>query len=916
MLGLIQIPLKFRSWQVCLILLIALLSSPVVAQSGSAANPRNELARLDEEGATLLFEGRISEATDVFEERHQLLIETFGAQDPRILPSASILGFFKLQINELSDAERYALFAADGYDRAGNPSSLSIALRVLANVYLRQGRTGLARQYLERANGVLIESGSADAIDLAQIRIDQAMVQFREGNFAQAAESFGALVDEISIDEDGRNVTLVFALHVGLGRSHRYAGNFAEAEQAYLRAIEIVESRINQIEQNNPQVLRQIPRFRQLMESSRSTGICLLGNLYLESGDFGQASQRLNQCIDFARMNETSAFGELYLGTADLLRLHLIEEAEPDAIAETASAYRQTLDDRKLAQIANQEIFNRALGFALYADAAWAIDRESYSEGAFRALQQSVIGPATDSIAEMAARRAARETSSRLGELAQQRTELVNEIRAVSGQQSTSFIGSAGPLAQNRQQLAQILARAETELAQIDALLEAEFPDYFALISPQALPVAQTQSLLRPGEAVLLVVPSEFGTHVMAITDGTFGWHQSEWTIEEIDDAVRELRWDLGAYVAASEQEIAAWDADNVDGGRYGFARQTAYQLYRQLIEPVESGLAQTTRLYIVAGGPLATLPFSVLVTEDPQGEDNDPSALRETAWLADRYALATVPSIQSLQLLRRVGSGQPNSEVQDFAGFGDPLLEGVARERGFRSAQDGRLANDVLGWEQSSTRSRMADVSALRRLSRLPGTATELENIRRVLGANENSVRLGASATETAVRSADLSDARVVAFATHGLMPEELDSLTEPGLVLTPPDEASETDDGYLSASEVASLLLDADWVILSACNTATSDDGAGLSSLARSFFYAGARNLLASHWPVNDAVAARLTVRIFELLRDEPGLGRSEAFQRAMREIRMDESRDMTRASLAHPAFWAPFVLIGAGS
>ena len=104
-----------------------------------------------------------------------------------------------------------------------------------------------------------------------------------------------------------------------------------------------------------------------------------------------------------------------------------------------------------------------------------------------------------------------------------------------------------------------------------------------------------------------------------------------------------------------------------------------------------------------------------------------------------------------------------------------------------------------------------------------------------------------------------------------------------------------------------------------MSACNTAAGDGSAGapgLSGLARAFFYAGARNLLASHWPVGDEVAPRLTVRTFELLAADPKLSRAEAFQRAIREVREDKSHDKSETSWAHPAAWAPFSLIGDGA
>jgi CHAT domain-containing protein len=118
------------------------------------------------------------------------------------------------------------------------------------------------------------------------------------------------------------------------------------------------------------------------------------------------------------------------------------------------------------------------------------------------------------------------------------------------------------------------------------------------------------------------------------------------------------------------------------------------------------------------------------------------------------------------------------------------------------------------------------------------------------------------------------------------------------------------------LTATEVAQLQLSADWVLLSACNTASSDGTPGadaLSGLARAFFYAGARSLLVSHWPVRDDVASRLTVDAIKREREHPELGRAEALRQATLAI-LDESASGDR-TLAQPASWAPFSLVGDG-
>ena len=169
----------------------------------------------------------------------------------------------------------------------------------------------------------------------------------------------------------------------------------------------------------------------------------------------------------------------------------------------------------------------------------------------------------------------------------------------------------------------------------------------------------------------------------------------------------------------------------------------------------------------------------------------------------------------------------------------------------------------------------------------------------------------LGAAATERRVRETDLSRYRVVAFATHGLLPGELRCQAEPALALTPPATPTKGEDGVLDASEVATLKLDADWVVLSACNTAGPDGALGgesLSGLTRAFFYAGARALLVSHWAVASGPTVDLTTGMFAVYAREPGVGKAEALRRAQAAVR-------AKPGTAHPFFWAPFVVVGDG-
>ena len=190
-----------------------------------------------------------------------------------------------------------------------------------------------------------------------------------------------------------------------------------------------------------------------------------------------------------------------------------------------------------------------------------------------------------------------------------------------------------------------------------------------------------------------------------------------------------------------------------------------------------------------------------------------------------------------------------------------------------------------------------------------------EVEAIAKVLRIERGNIYLGLAATETAVKQAKLNQYRIVYFATHGLVSGDIEQFTkakaEPALALTIPDNPNELDDGLLQASEVTQLKLNADWVVLSACNTAAEDKpGAeALSGLARAFFYAGARSLVVSHWAVSDAATARLMVDTFQTSRNDPKLSHAQSLRKAM--LNMLES---PRTELfLHPRFWAPFIVVG---
>src|ERR1700730_1661492 len=198
-----------------------------------------------------------------------------------------------------------------------------------------------------------------------------------------------------------------------------------------------------------------------------------------------------------------------------------------------------------------------------------------------------------------------------------------------------------------------------------------------------------------------------------------------------------------------------------------------------------------------------------------------------------------------------------------------------------------------------------------------MPETADELCAVARDLRVSSDDIRLGARATETEIKrlseAGKLSKYRMIHFATHGALAGQVSGNSEPGLLLTPPDKATDIDDGYLSASEIADLKLDADWVILSACNTAAggAEGAEALSGLARAFFYAGARALRVSHWSVYSDATVNLITGALSRMAADKSIGRAEAMRRSM--LAMIDNGEPFEVP---PVYWGPFVVGGEGA
>lgn len=293
--------------------------------------------------------------------------------------------------------------------------------------------------------------------------------------------------------------------------------------------------------------------------------------------------------------------------------------------------------------------------------------------------------------------------------------------------------------------------------------------------------------------------------------------------------------------------------------------------------------------LVVAPTGALLSLPFAVLLTGPTQ-----PNDLANAPWLIRQMTIAHVPSAANFVALRKAGNSRSAHPWFGFGGFRPVTL--AQAEASFPGAACAGSARELAS------------------LPPLPSAQRELDAARALLNAAPSDELLNAAFTAEAVRRMALKDYRILHFATHALLPAELRCQNEPAIVTSVPPNARDASGTMLRASDIVGFDLDANAVILSACNTGGPGIGGGesLSGLARAFFFAGARSMLVTYWSISDQTSAFLvadTLRRFAS-GEEAGLG--DALRAAQLGILATAGKGLP-ADLAHPFYWAPFALIG---
>jgi len=409
--------------------------------------------------------------------------------------------------------------------------------------------------------------------------------------------------------------------------------------------------------------------------------------------------------------------------------------------------------------------------------------------------------------------------------------------------------------------------------------IEKGFPAYAELTRPRPKKLAEIKAVLKPDEALLAFYIGHENSFVWSVAgQGPSGFAMLKLSSTDISQRVQSIRKSLTPK-GRQLSDLPRFDLP------------AARQLYQGLLVPVHSAWKDAKNLIIVPHGPLGHLPFGLLVTANNIRKSTGQVPLtgyRKVPWLIRDYSINVLPSSGSLLTMRQLPESDPKR--RSFAGFGDPIFnQHQAAALAENRAHAGKISTRAIRiTKEASLDQGQLTSDTLEMLKPLPDTREEVLSIARALNADMvQDVFLGQSASEMAVKKTDLSDRRVLVFATHGLVPGDLDGLRQPALALSSPTVTGDSDnDGILTMDEIMGLRFNADWVVLSACNTAAGQ-GAGseaVSGLGQAFFYAGTRALLVSNWPVESASAKLLTTELFRQQEADPTLSRAVALQKSV--------------------------------
>jgi tetratricopeptide (TPR) repeat protein len=773
----------------------------------------------------------------------------------------------------------------------------------LGDVYFQQGRFAEAEPLFEEAANIRRQVFGPDDLDGIPIQNNVVSIKLVNGDVPGAIailkESLKLRI--AALGEQSTDVAYSLSL---LREAMEKAGNYDEALRLQQRALAIREAVQPKGHPEIARALYDLAGVYQRLDRQQDAADALVRSIEISLASLGERHPHVADSLQ--RMSEVyRRQGRIDDAvSASRLAIRSTTEFSEREGAGGSGSVREDMPTRRA------QLFKDHAALLYSAAAASPSQQKEFFDEALSAIQRAGQSSASRAIQKASARIAGGDAeASRLIRTSQ---DITLQLAALDTERNQILAARTADTALHDEKagfrnVSDKITQLETQLAEVNKKVDELAPRYKALVDPRPLDVADIQRRLQGDEAVVIYVTGDKGGLVLAVSKDSFGWGA-------LTDGVPALSEKVKAFRRGLDPE--AFRASALGGKPDLFSLGRAYDLYAALLGPVEAIVGGKARISVIPDGPLTSLPFHLLVTEKPAVDVlalKDVAIYREQPWLIRRSAVKIVPSISNLGTTRSVEAR--NLAPRTMIAFGDPVFDPAERRRvvaevgsaGKRVAPTTRAYTSF--WQGASVdRNRLREA-----LPTLLDSGEEVRNIGRKLGVPQSDILVEKDASEANVKRRPLADYQIVYFATHGLVAGDVKGLAEPSLALTIPDVASEDDDGLLTLSEVSTLNLNAELVVLSACNTIAGDrPGAeALTGLARAFFYAGAKAMIVSHWGLASDAATRLMTDAFGRMQADRSLDRSEALRRAMLSYMEDRGSPLN----GYPAYWAPFVLVGGG-
>lgn len=440
------------------------------------------------------------------------------------------------------------------------------------------------------------------------------------------------------------------------------------------------------------------------------------------------------------------------------------------------------------------------------------------------------------------------------------------------------------------------ISQLKSESQSLQEEIKAKYPDYYALKYPRPATLKELQdNILRPDEVILVYGVTEKATYAWLISKNKFGLYFIGISEGELIEKVNEFKNGPEKISDAIQDGKPLSIINQISQDSLREMRTIGQNIYDLLFpKGVRTVISGAKTLYLVPTGPLYALPFEALTTSS--------SGTPDPTYLIEQHPIAYLSSASLLKTLRQAEATRDRRAKYPLLIFANPVYQGISgglmASRG--SPQD---------WRTRAYLNLMGGT-----FPPLPETEEEAKEIKAIMEAPDKSqpLQLGKAASRWNVlhlqQQNRLEDYRYVVFACHGILPDEVDQVKQPALVLSHPDPNTHKE-GYLTMADIFGLKLNADLVTLSACNTGkgTVAKGEGVIGLTRAFMFAGTAAVTVTLWSVESESAKLLTTGLFKDVK--AGKSRAEALQNIKLELIKGKKGNVYQ----HPFFWAPMIIFG---